>query len=263
MPSRRLSLAISLISLALPLAACQQQETATAEQTYGPKPTLPAPEKSLIPTVNVAKAVGWSTGGKPIAAAGLAVNAFATGLDHPRTLYLLPNGDVLVTETNAPPRPEEEKGIKGWITRLVMGRAGAATESANRITLLRDADGDGIAETRTIFLEGLNSPFGMALVGDDFYVANSDAIMKFPYQAGDTKITAPGAKLADLPAGPLNHHWTKDLVASADGSKLYATVGSNSNIGENGIEAESNRRSSQSERSGLSTAKWFVVGGRQ
>src|SRR6185312_13345881 len=141
-------------------------------------------------------------------------------LDHPRTLYLLPNGDVLVTETNAPPRPEEEKGIKGWITRLVMGRAGAATESANRITLLRDADGDGIAETRTIFLEGLNSPFGMALVGDDFYVANSDAIMKFPYQAGDTKITAPGAKLADLPAGPLNHHWTKDLVASADGSKL-------------------------------------------
>jgi len=243
MPSRRLSLAISLISLALPLAACQQQETATAEQTYGPKPTLPAPEKSLIPTVNVAKAVGWSTGGKPIAAAGLAVNAFATGLDHPRTLYLLPNGDVLVTETNAPPRPEEEKGIKGWITRLVMGRAGAATESANRITLLRDADGDGIAETRTIFLEGLNSPFGMALVGDDFYVANSDAIMKFPYQAGDTKITAPGAKLADLPAGPLNHHWTKDLVASADGSKLYATVGSNSNIGENGIEAESNRAS--------------------
>jgi len=204
---------------------------------------LPAPEKSLIPTVNVAKAVGWSTGGKPIAAAGLAVNAFATGLDHPRTLYLLPNGDVLVTETNAPPRPEEEKGIKGWITRLLLCRARATTESANRITLLRDADGDGIAETRTIFLEGLNSPFGMALVGDDFYVANSDAIMKFPYQAGDTKITAPGAKLADLPAGPLNHHWTKDLVASADGSKLYATVGSNSNIGENGIEAESNRAS--------------------
>ena len=239
--SRHLLLAACFAGMAVGLAACNEQETAIAEQTYGAKPALPAPEKSLIPTVNVAKAVGWPAGGKPIAAPGMAVNAFATGLDHPRTLFVLPNGDVLVTETNAPSRPDEERGIKGWITKLVMGRAGADTQSANRITLLRDADGDGIAETRTVFLDGLNSPFGMALVGDDLYVANSDAIMKFPYRTGDTKIAATGVKLADLPAGPLNHHWTKDLVASSDGSKLYATVGSNSNIGENGMEAETNR----------------------
>jgi hypothetical protein len=228
---------------ALSLAACSEQDTVPAEQTFGPSPTLPAPEHSLLPTVNFATATGWPAGGKPGAAKGMAVNAFAAGLDHPRTLLVLPNGDVLVTETNAPPRPDDEKGIKGWVAKMVVSRAGAGTPSANRITLLRDADGDGVAETRSVFLEGLNSPFGMALVGDDFYVANSDAIMKFPYHAGDTKITAPGVKLVDLPAGPLNHHWTKDLVASLDGSKLYATVGSNSNVGENGIEAEMNRAS--------------------
>lgn len=239
--SRHLLLAGCFAGVAVGLAACNEQETAMAEQTYGAKPALPAPEKSLIPTVNVAKAVGWPAGGKPIAAAGMAVNAFATGLDHPRTLLVLPNGDVLVAETNAPSRPDEERGIKGWITKLVMSRAGADTQSANRITLLRDADGDGIAETRTVFLDSLNSPFGMALMGDDLYVANSDAIIKFPYRTGDTKIAATGVKLVDLPAGPLNHHWTKDLVASSDGSKLYATVGSNSNIGENGMEAETNR----------------------
>jgi glucose/arabinose dehydrogenase len=238
---RNLVFAIGVMSLALPLAACNEQETAAAEQTYGSKPTLGAPEKSLIPTVNVAKAVGWPTGGKPVAANGMAVNAFATGLDHPRTVFVLPNGDVLVAETNAPERADENKGIKGWITKLVMSRAGADTQSANRITLLRDANGDGIAETRSVFLDGLNSPFGMALVGNDFYVANSDAIMKFPYRTGDTKITAAGVKLADLPAGTINHHWTKDLIASHDGSKLFATVGSNSNIGENGMEAETDR----------------------
>jgi hypothetical protein len=239
--SRHLLLAACFAGVAVGLAACNEQETAMAEQTYGAKPALPAPENSLIPTVNVAKAVGWPAGGKPIAAAGMAVNAFATGLDHPRTLLVLPNGDVLVAETNAPSRPDEERGIKGWITKLVMSRAGAQTQSANRITLLRDADGDGVAETRTVFLDSLNSPFGMALVGDDLYVANSDAIMKFPYRTGDTKIAATGVKLVDLPAGPLNHHWTKDLVASRDGSKLYATVGSNSNIGENRMDAETNR----------------------
>jgi glucose/arabinose dehydrogenase len=234
-------LAAIAMGLALSLAACNEQETAVVEQTFGPKPTLGEPEKSLIPTVNVAKAVGWPAGAKPTAARGMAVNAFATGLDHPRTVYVLPNGDVLVAETNAPSRPDEERGIMGWITKMVMSRAGAYTASANRITLLRDANGDGIAETRSTFLEGLNSPFGMALVGNDFYVANSDAILKFPYHAGDTKITAPGVKLADLPGGTLNHHWTKDLTASADGSKLYATVGSNSNVGENGMAAETNR----------------------
>jgi glucose/arabinose dehydrogenase len=234
-------LAVCITGLALLLAACNEQETTTVGQTFGPKPALVEPEKSLVPTVNVAKAIGWPAGGKPIAADGMAVNAFVTGLDHPRTVYVLPNGDVLVAETNAPVRPHENRGIKGWITGLVMGRAGADTTSANRIALLRDADGDGVAETKFTFLEGLNSPFGMALVGNDFYVANSDAIMKFPYHAGDTKIATPGVKLADLPGGPLNHHWTKDLVASADGSKLYATVGSNSNIGENGMEVETDR----------------------
>jgi glucose/arabinose dehydrogenase len=234
-------LAAVAVTCAVSLAGCNDQETATVGQTFGPKPVLNEPEKSMLPTVNVAKAVGWPAGGKPIAADGMIVNAFASGLDHPRTLYALPNGDVLVAESNAPERPDENRGIKGWITGIVMGRAGADTKSANRITLLRDADGDGVAETRSTFLEGLNSPFGMALVGDDFYVANSDAIVKFPYHAGDSKITAAAVKLADLPGGPLNHHWTKDLVASPDGTKLYATVGSNSNIGENGMEVETNR----------------------
>ena len=240
-PCRNHWLIAAAVSLAVSLTGCNEQETATVGQTYGPKPVLVEPEKSVVPTVNVAKAVGWPAGGKPMAADGMAVNAFATGLDHPRTMHVLPNGDVLVAETNAPERPEENRGIKGWITRIVLGRAGADTRSANRITLLRDADGDGVAETKSVFLECLNSPFGMALVGNDFYVANSDAIVKFTYHAGDTKIAAAGVKLADLPGGPLNHHWTKDLVASPDGAKLYATVGSNSNIGENGMDAETNR----------------------
>jgi glucose/arabinose dehydrogenase len=238
----KILLAIWVGALALPLASCSEPSTpAVAEQTFGPSPTLPPPQHSWIPTINIATATGWPGGGKPTPANGMAVNAFATGLDHPRTLLVLPNGDVLVAETNAPPKPDDGKGIKAWATRLVMGRAGAGVPSANRITLLRDADGDGIAEIKTVFIEGLNSPFGMALVGEDFYVADSDAILKFPYHAGDTKITTPGVKLADLPAGTINHHWTKDLVASRDGTKLYATVGSNSNVGDNGIEAEANR----------------------
>jgi glucose/arabinose dehydrogenase len=238
----KILLAISMSALVLPLAACNDpQDTVTAEQSYGPSPTLPAPQKSWIPTVNVASASSWATGDKPVAADNMAVNAFATGLDHPRSLFVLPNGDVLVAETNTPPKPNDGKGIKAWARQLVMGRAGAGTPSANRITLLRDADGDGVAETKSVFIEGLHSPFGMALVGNDFYVADSDAIMKFPYHDGDTRITVSGEKLADLPAGRINHHWTKDLVASPDGSKLYATVGSNSNAGENGIAAETNR----------------------
>jgi glucose/arabinose dehydrogenase len=184
---------------------------------------------------------GLPAGSKPTAANGMAVSAFATGLDHPRTIYVLPNGDVLVAETNAPPKPDDGKGIKGWIYKKAQSWAGAGVPSANRITLLRDTNGDGVAKTKSVFLEGLNSPFGMVLVGEDFYVANSDAIMKFPYHTGDTKITAPGVKLADLPAGTINHHWTKDLTASPDGTKLYATVGSNSNVGENGLDAETNR----------------------
>jgi hypothetical protein len=235
--------AMWVVALGLPLTACSEPpNTAASEQTFGPSPTLPAPEKSWIPTVNIASAKSWPAGAKPTAANGMAVNAFATGLVHPRTLYVLPNGDVLAAESNAPPKPDGDGGgIKGFVFEQALKWAGAGVPSPNRITLLRDADGDGVAETRSVFIEGLNSPFGMALVGDDFYVANTDAIMKFTYRAGDTRITTPGVKLADLPAGKPNHHWTKDLIASPDGSKLYATVGSNSNVAENGMEAEANR----------------------
>jgi glucose/arabinose dehydrogenase len=177
----------------------------------------------------------------PVAAAGTRVAAFASGLDHPRWLYVLPNGDVLVAETNAPPKPDDAKGIKGWVMGLVMKQAGARTPSANRITLLRDSDGDGIADLRTVLLDGLNSPFGMALVGGDLYFANSDALLRFPYAAGDTRIEVPGVELVALPAGPINHHWTKNVIASPDGTRLYVTVGSNSNVGERGMDAETER----------------------
>jgi glucose/arabinose dehydrogenase len=177
----------------------------------------------------------------PRGALGTRVAAFARDLDHPRWLYVLPNGDVLVAETNAPPKPEDGRGIKGWVMGQVMKTAGADVQSANRITLLRDTDGDGEADQRSVLLEGLNSPFGMALVGGDLYVANTDAVLRFPYAAGDTRITAPGIRVVDLPAGPINHHWTKNLIASPDGKKLYVTVGSNSNVGERGMEAEADR----------------------
>ncbi len=207
----------------------------------GPNPTLPPPTKSLIPLVNVVKAKGWSEGQTPVAAPGTAVAAFARDLEHPRWVYVLPNGDVLVAETNAPERPRDNRGFKGFFFKLFQKKAGGAAPSANRITLLRDADGDGRAETRTVLLSGLYSPFGMALVGDDLYVADSDALMKFPYRPGTTQITAAGTKVADLPAGPRNHHWTKNVIPSADGRKLYVTVGSNSNVAENGIEEEKDR----------------------
>jgi glucose/arabinose dehydrogenase len=209
--------------------------------SYGQNPPIPEPTKTLIPTVKIAPAKGWAAGAKPTAAAGLAVEAFATGLDHPRWLYVLPNGDVLVAETNAPERPEEGKGIKGWVYGAAQKYAGAGVPSPNRITLLRDADGDGVAETKTVFLKGLHSPFGMALIGNDFYVANTDAVLRFRYAENQTEITGPGEKVADLPAGRLNHHWTKNIIASPDGTTLYATVGSNSNVGENGIDQEEGR----------------------
>lgn len=234
-------LSTALLVMALPLAGCNEKSTIAAGEDFGPTPKLVEPNKTLLPTVSVSKAVGWPEGAKPKAAEGMTVSAFATGLDHPRTVYTLPNGDVLVAESNAPPKPEDGKGIKGWVMKLVMGHAGANTPTANRITLLRDADGDGIAETRSTFLQGLNSPFGMVLVGDRFYVANADAVVTFPYTTGETRITASATKVADLPGGPINHHWTKDLTASLDGSKLYATVGSNSNVAENGMEAEKDR----------------------
>ncbi|MGE3333371.1 MAG: sorbosone dehydrogenase family protein [Rhodospirillaceae bacterium] len=207
---------------------------------YGPNPKLPAPEKSLIPTVKVAPAVGWPNGKMPVAAPGFRVNAFAAGFDHPRWLYVLPNGDVLVAESAAP-GTDKQGGIKGWFMGFFMRKAGSAVPSADRITLLRDSDGDGTAETREVFLQGLHSPFGMELIGDTLYVANCDAILRFPYHTGDTRITAQGTKFADLPGLPYNHHWTKNILASGDGTKLFATVGSNSNVGENGMEAEKGR----------------------
>jgi glucose/arabinose dehydrogenase len=209
---------------------------------YGTSPELPTPNQRLIPVINVASATGWKNGEKPVAAEGMEVTAFASGLDHPRWLYVLPNGDVLVAETNAPAnRPEDAKGIKGWFFKLFQKKAGAAVPSADRITLLRDADGDGVAETKSVFLDGLNSPFGMALVGDVFYVANTDAVVSFPYSVGETEITAKPIKITNLPAGSINHHWTKGLIANADGSKLYVSVGSNSNAAENGLAAEEER----------------------
>jgi glucose/arabinose dehydrogenase len=207
----------------------------------GPTPTLPPPSRSVIPVVNVVKAKGWPTGVTPTAMHGTAVTAFARNLQHPRWLYVLPSGDVLVAETNAPPRPQHGKGIRGWFFKRFQKKAGGAAPSANRIVLLRDADGDGVAEVRSDFLDGLLAPFGMALVGRELFVANTNAVMVFPYAEGQTRITAPGRKLTDLPAGPRNHHWTKSLLASPDGSKLYVGVGSNSNVAENGIEQEHER----------------------
>ena len=228
-------------SILAALSACSARPEIAPGEDTGPTPTLVAPHKSLIPTVHVATAVGWAADAKPVAASGFSVNAFARGLDHPRVVHVLPNGDVLVAETNAPPRPGDGKGIKARVAKAVMKKAGAGVPSADRITLLRDADGDGVAETRSVFLQGLRSPFGMALVGDVLYVANTDAVVRFPYREGETSITAAATKVADLPAGAINHHWTKCLLASADGTRLYVGVGSNSNVGERGMENEVER----------------------
>lgn len=213
----------------------------SAETGFGPHPVLPEPEKSLLPTMKTAQAIGWQNDEGPAPAPGFKVNSFVRGLDHPRWIYVLPNNDVLVAETDAPEKPADNKGVKGWVAKKVQQYAGSGTGSANRITLLRDSDGDGFAETRTTFLENLNSPFGMALVGQDFYVANTDAIMRFSYNQGETEITTAGTKLADLPGGALNHHWTKSLISDEGGKYLYAGIGSNSNVAENGIDKEENR----------------------
>jgi glucose/arabinose dehydrogenase len=232
-------LGLCLVTFLL-LAGCESARL-PVDAGIGPDPTLPAPNPTLIPTVHIAPAKGWADGKRPVAAEGLEVGAFAAGLDHPRWLYVLPNGDVLVAETNAPKRAEA-KGIRAWFMKRVMKKAGAAVPSANRITLLRDADRDGVAEFRSTFAAGLNSPFGMALVGGDFYVANTDALMRYRYNDGATSIdVGAGRKVTDLPGGPINHHWTKNVIASRDGSKLYVTVGSNSNVGEKGMENEVDR----------------------
>ena len=240
---KRLVSVVSVLVLggaALALFGCESASLPLAAG-IGPQPELPPPNHTLIPTVNIAPAVGWPTGKHPTPAPGLRVVAFATGLDHPRNVYALPNGDVLVAESNAPPKPDDSPGLRGFIMRQIMARAGAGVPSANRLTLLRDANGDGIAETRSVFLEGLNSPFGIALVGDQLFIADTDEIRRYPYQPGQTRITDPGERLTELPAGRINHHWTKNLVASPDGRFLYVSIGSNSNVGENGLAAEEGR----------------------
>ena len=235
----RLAIAFAAV---VALAGCGDLSRLPPEATVGPAPQLPAPQKALIPTVNIAPAQGWPAGTQPQPAAGFRVTALAQGLAHPRWLHVLPNGDVLVAEGNKPKPPpgQEPTGLRAWAMKLVMKRAGAGVPSADRITLLRDADGDGVAETRSVLLEQLHSPFGMALVGDQLYVANADAIVRYPYVAGQGRITAPPQRVTDLPAG-MNHHWTKNIVASRDGRKLYATVGSNSNVAEKGMAVEEGR----------------------
>ena len=230
-----------LVAAAAIAGACASAAQLPVSAGFGSQPTLPEPETSPIPLVKVATARGWPAGQKPVATEGMTVAAFAQRLEHPRWLYVLPNGDVLVAETNGPERPEDNKGIRGKIFKHYYAKAGSAVPSANRITLLRDADGDGVAEMRSVFASGLNSPFGMALVGDVLYVADSDALVKLPYSKGQTQVTTSPVKVTDLPAGPINHHWTKNVIANADGSKLYVAIGSNSNVGENGIAAEEGR----------------------
>jgi glucose/arabinose dehydrogenase len=242
--SARVALA-ALLGLAS-LCACAQQAVSQTPAAggypvgFGPNPTLPAPEKSLIPTIHIAKAEPWPQGARPTPAAGLAATAYASGLDHPRWLYVLPNGDVLVAESNKPQSAPKESGVKAKAMGMAMKRAGAGVESPNRIILLRGVKADGTAETKTVFAQDLNSPFGMTLVGNDLYIANADALWRFPYKTGETVLSGKGTKVMDLPAG-INHHWTKNVAASKDGKKLYVTVGSNSNVAENGMEIEQGR----------------------
>ena len=236
----RIGTAALFCAAALALSGCGDKGGDVNEQ-IGANPKLPEPQQYLFPPMNLASVVGWKQDEKPTVPKDLQISAFATGLKHPRSLYTLPNGDILVVESGKPPgepikRPKDL--VMGWIESLVTGGSG---DSGNRITLLRDADGDGKPEIRSVFLDKLNSPFGVALVGNDFYVANTDAIVRYPYTEGETKITAPGTVLTQLPGGPIDHHWTKSLVASPDGKLLYVGVGSNSNITENGIQAEENR----------------------
>lgn len=226
---------------ALALVGCGDRAKLNVAQGMGPAPVLPPPVHALIPTIKVAEAVHWSPGAKPIAAAGLRVEPFAQGLDHPRWLAVLPNGDVLVAETNAPPRPKDNRGLKGHFFKMFQRKAGGAVPSANRITLLRDRDSDGIAETRSTLLSGLKSPFGMRLVDDTLYVADTDGLLAFPYRTGDTTISARPRKVIDLPAGQRNHHWTKNVVVSPDGRQMYIAIGSNSNVAENGLTEEQDR----------------------
>ena len=233
-------LILGAIFPALALGACHKQ-IARAETQYGPNPVLPEPAQYLLPPMKIAPPVPFKAGEMPTAAPGLKVQAFATGLIHPRSVFVLPNGDVLAVESDGPHAPINRP--KDYVMGIVKGMAKTGAKAPNRITILRDTNGDGIADQRAVFLDHLNSPFGIALVGDDLYVADTDAIIRYHYTPGQTKMTDPGVKLTDLPGGPINHHWTKSLVASPDGTKLYVGIGSNSNITENGMAAEYERAS--------------------
>ena len=237
----RATLASAGVATCLFVAACSEHATLSIAADTGPAPTLPAPRNTLLPTVNIAPARGWPDGITPTTAAGLKVEAYARGLDHPRWLTVLPRGDVLVAETNAPAMAKRIGSLRGWVMKRVMKRAGAGVPSADRITLLRDSDGDGVAEFRSVLVDGLKSPFGMALVGERLFVASADAVLVFPYREGETSITAAPVKLVDLPGGPINHHWTKNILASPDGTLLYVAIGSNSNVAEHGMGIEEGR----------------------
>jgi glucose/arabinose dehydrogenase len=229
-----------LCGSSLGLTGCHEGGDPKAE--IGANPALPPLAQYLLPPINLARVVGWKEQETPTVAPGLKIEALATGLQHPRSLYTLPNGDVLVVESKAPPPPAPKRPkdiVMAWVESWAT--SGGTTGPSNRITLLRDSNGDGIPETKSIFLDHLNSPFGVALVGNDLYVANTDAIVRYPYTPGETEMKDPGTTLMPLPGGPIDHHWTKSLVASKDGALLYVGVGSNSNITENGIEAEKNR----------------------
>jgi glucose/arabinose dehydrogenase len=230
----------STLAMMLLLAACSESSTENVSQTQGPNPPLANPQTTALPTVNVAKAEGWPAGKTPTPAEGLKVNEFAGGLTHPRFLLVLPNGDVLAAETDDPGTDRSGGNLRGAIQEMLMKKAGSSQGSANRISLLRDADGDGVAETKTALLTGLYSPFGMALANGELYVANADGIIAYPFHPGQTRITARPRHVTSLPSG-YNHHWTKSLLASPDGNFLFVGVGSNSNVGENGLEMEKGR----------------------
>jgi hypothetical protein len=229
---------LALAGLAFAVAACGRTPAPPSTQ-YGAAPELPAPQQYLLPPMRIAVSKGWGTDQTPDVAPGLQIHAFATGFAHPRTVYTLPNGDVLVVETNGPHAPLYRP--KDYVEAKMKALGGSSAPAGNRIILLRDTNGDGVPDVRTVFIDHLNSPFGVVLVGDQLYVAATDAILRFPYATGETRITAPPVTLTDLPAGAINHHWTKSLTASPDGSKLYVGVGSNSNVTENGIAVEAGR----------------------
>ena len=236
--SRNLVQAALAVSSLLTLAACNDQAGDPRDQ-YGPDPKLPEAQTYLLPPMKVMPARGWTAGETPIVPAGLQVKAYATGFKHPRVVYALPNGDVLVVESNGSGGPVYRP--KDYIEGKIKGLAGTGAPAGQQIILLRDGDGDGVPETRTVLIDHLNAPYGITLVGNDLYVADTDKLLRFPYAAGETEIKAPGVEVTDLPAQSPNHHWTKSLAASPDGSKLYLGVGSNSNITENGIGAEEGR----------------------